>query len=464
MLLTISTTHSPATDLGYLLVKHPDRVQSFATTGGTAHVFYPRADAERCTVALLLEIDPVELARPAKGQHSSALGRYVNDRPYVASSLLSVALGKVFRSALNGTSRDRAELAGTAIPLEIEVPAVPCRGGSEIVERLFAPLGWQVSTTTEPLDPQFPEWGDSPYTRLRLTGTVRLAEALNHLYVLLPVLDDAKHYWVDADEVDKLLRAGSGWLGAHPDRELIARRYLAGRHSLTQSALERLRAADDQLEPETAEDPVELVEATERRTPLVKLRRDAVLAALAETGATRVLDLGCGPGTLLLALHADQRFTEIVGADVSSGALAIAERRLKFHRMPDRQRARITLVQSALTYHDDRLRGFDAAVLMEVIEHVDESRLPALERAVFGHAAPGAVIVTTPNVEYNVHYETLDGHRHDDHRFEWTRAQFADWAARVTDTFGYTVDIRPVGEHDPRTGSPTQLALFRKAA
>ncbi|MGM7648702.1 3' terminal RNA ribose 2'-O-methyltransferase Hen1 [Nocardia sp. JW2] len=464
MLLTISTTHSPATDLGYLLVKHPDRVQSFATTGGTAHVFYPHADTDRCTVALLLEIDPVELARPGKGQHSSALGRYVNDRPYVASSLLSVALGKVFRSALNGTSRDRAELAGTAIPLEIEVPAVPCRGGSEIVERLFAPLGWQVSTTTEPLDPQFPEWGDSPYTRLRLTGTVRLAEALNHLYVLLPVLDDAKHYWVDADEVDKLLRAGSGWLGTHPDRELIARRYLAGRHSLTQSALERLRAADDQLEPETIEDPVELVETTERRTPLVKLRRDAVLAALAETGATRVLDLGCGPGTLLLALHADQRFTEIVGADVSSGALAIAERRLKFHRMPDRQRARITLVQSALTYHDDRLRGFDAAVLMEVIEHVDESRLPALERAVFGHAAPGAVIVTTPNVEYNVHYETLDGHRHDDHRFEWTRAQFADWAARVADTFGYTVDIRPVGEHDPRTGSPTQLALFRKAA
>jgi 3' terminal RNA ribose 2'-O-methyltransferase Hen1 len=187
-----------------------------------------------------------------------------------------------------------------------------------------------------------------------------------------------------------------------------------------------------------------------------------VLAALAESGASRVLDLGCGPGALLLELLADRRYTEIVGADVSSVSLAIAERRLKFDRMPDRQRERITLIQSALTYHDDRLIGYDAAVLMEVIEHVDEVRLPALERAVFGHAAPHTVIVTTPNVEYNVRYETLDGHRHDDHRFEWTRAQFTDWTAGVGSRHGYHVEIRPVGDVDEAVGSPTQLAIFRK--
>ena len=467
MLLTISTTHAPATDLGFLLVKHPDRVQSFATTGGTAHVFYPEATAERCTVALLLDVDPVELARPSKGQKSPdsfSLGRYVNDRPYAASSLLTVALGKVFRSALKGVSKDRTDLVDTAIPLDIEVPALPCRGGVGVVRRLFTPLGWTVTATPVPLDPAFPEWGDSRYVRLRLEGTLRLADALRHLYVLLPVLDDAKHYWVSEDEVDKLLRAGAGWLGGHPDQELIARRYLAGRRSLTQSALERLQSADEPEDP--ADEPADTVaraDAAEHRKPLVKLRKEAVLATLAASGASRVLDLGCGPGALLLELLADRRYTEIVGADVSSVSLAIAERRLKFDRMPDRQRARITLIQSALTYHDDRLKGYDAAILMEVIEHVDEGRLPALERAVFGHAAPHTVIVTTPNVEYNVRYETLDGHRHEDHRFEWTRAEFAAWTAKVAKAYAYDVEIRSVGEVDETVGSPTQLAHFRKA-
>jgi 3' terminal RNA ribose 2'-O-methyltransferase Hen1 len=468
VLLTISTTHAPATDIGFLLGKHPDRVQSFATTGGTAYVFYPEATAERCTVALLLDVDPVELARPPRGQKSPdsfSLVRYVNSRPYAASSLLTVALGKAFRSALKGVSKDRADLVDTSIPLDIEIPALPCRGGVAVVERLFVPLGWTVTATPVPLDPAFPDWGDSRYVQLRLRGTLRLADALNHLYVLLPVLDDAKHYWVSEDEVDKLLRAGEGWLGRHPDQKMIAQRYLAGRRSLTQSALERLRSADEPEDPgDEPADTATQTDAAERRTPLVKLRKEAVLATLAATGAARVLDLGCGPGALLLELLADRRYTEVVGADVSSVSLAIAERRLKLDRMSDRQRARITLIQTALTYHDDRLKGYDAAILMEVIEHVDEGRLPALERAVFGHAAPHTVIVTTPNVEYNVRYETLDGHRHEDHRFEWTRAEFAAWTAKVAKTHGYDVEIRPVGEVDETVGSPTQLGYFRKAA
>jgi len=347
------------------------------------------------------------------------------------------------------------------------VSALPCRGGPDVAQRLFAPLGWTVSATPVPLDPVFPDWGDSPYVRLRLSATVKLADALNHLYVLLPVLDDAKHYWVAEDEVDKLLRAGAGWLPGHPDKEFITRRYLANRRSLTLSALERLRAAADEPEitPEEGPDAVEAIEETERRRPLVRLRKDAVLAVLAESGATRVLDLGCGPGALLLELMTDRRYTHIVGADVSSVSLAIAERRLKLHRLPERQRARITLVQSALTYHDDRLKGYDAAVLMEVIEHVDEVRLPALERAVFGHAAPTTVVVTTPNVEYNVRYDGLaaDRLRHGDHRFEWTRAQFAAWAEGVARTHGYDVEFRPVGDLDPEVGAPTQLAYFHKA-
>ncbi|MGH3739766.1 MAG: 3' terminal RNA ribose 2'-O-methyltransferase Hen1 [Micromonosporaceae bacterium] len=470
MLLTISTTRQPATDLGYLLVKHPDRVQSFDTTGGTAHVWYPEATEERCTAALLLEVDPVALARPPKGRKAPdgfSLGRYVNDRPYAASSLLTVALGRVFRTAMKGAAKVKPELAQQVLPLEIEVMALPCRGGPEAAERLFAPLGWTVAAEPIPLDPQFPEWGDSRHVRLRLTGQMPLSRALNHLYVLMPALDDAKHYWISEDEVDKLLRAGEGWLADHPARELISRRYLNHRRKLAQTALERLREINEEAPSDTDDSPVDHSQALPApRVPLVKLRRQAVLQALAETGASRVLDLGCGQGALLLELVAEPRHTEIVGADVSSVSLQIAERRLKLDQLSERQRGRVRLIQSALTYHDDRLQGYDAAVLMEVIEHLDETRLPALERAVFGHAAPDAVIVTTPNVEHNVRYDTLahGAMRHSDHRFEWTRAQFAEWAEGVAARHGHTVEIRPVGEVDPEVGAPTQLALFRKAA
>ncbi|MBV1852165.1 3' terminal RNA ribose 2'-O-methyltransferase Hen1 [Catellatospora tritici] len=456
MLLTVSTTHSPATDLGYLLVKHPERVHTFDLSTGTATVLYPRADEQRCTMALLLEVDPRRLV---DGKADGQLNQYVNDRPYAASSLLAAALNRVFRTAARGVSKDRPELAATAIPLEIRVPVLRAKGGLALAERLFTPLGWTVTGSVLPLDEARPEWGDSRYLDLTISGEVRLADALNHLYVLLPVLDDAKHYWVAPDEIEKLLRAGEGWLAGHPERPLIIRRYLAHSRALAERA-------DEQLAPlaETAPDDSVAEHTAEKPKPLNLVRRTAVLAALAETGASRVLDLGCGGGALLGDLMKDRRYTEILGADVSPRTLEIAERRLRLHRLPDRQRARIKLVQSALTYVDERLRGYDAAVLMEVIEHLDLPRLPALCAAVFGDARPGAVIVTTPNVEYNVRYENLpEGeHRHDDHRFEWTRAEFAQWCDTVAAEYGYTVAVRGVGDPDPEVGTPTQLALFTR--
>ncbi|MFI5840930.1 3' terminal RNA ribose 2'-O-methyltransferase Hen1 [Catenuloplanes sp. NPDC051500] len=463
MLMTVSTTHTPATDLGFLLVKHPDRVHQFEMPAGLAYVMYPEATEQRCTAALLLDIDPHTLSSArhrAKAPESAGLGQFVNDRPYAASSMLASALGRIFRSALRGASKDRPELAATPIPLEIAVPVLRCRGGAELAPRLFDPLGWATSAAPIPLDD---DWGDSRYVELRLTGTLRLADALNHLYVLLPVLDDAKHYWIAPDEIDKLIRAGEGWLAGHPERTLITRRFLAHRRALAGTALARLaeeRRRLDELDEVADPDTIETPEV-EARQPLAVQRRESLLAVLRELGAARVLDLGCGSGALLSDLVRDRRFTEIVGADVSSRSLEIAERRLRLDRLPERQRDRIKLWQTALTYRDDRLRGFDAAVLMEVIEHVDPPRLAALEDAVFGHAAPISVLVTTPNSEYNVHYE-LEGLRHHDHRFEWTRAEFTAWSTRVAEFYGYTVRLHGIGEQDPETGTPTQFAVFTR--
>jgi 3' terminal RNA ribose 2'-O-methyltransferase Hen1 len=472
VLLTVTTTREPATDLGYLLVKHPDRVHRFDVSTGTAYLFFPEAKPDRCTAALLLDVDPMRLA-PGR-RDGFTLGQYVNDRPYAASSLLAAALNRILRTAMRGDSVERPELAAGTLPLRVRIPVLRCRGGAAAAEGLFAPLGWTVDAAAVPLDTAFPEWGDSRYVDLTLTGEVRLADALNQLYVLLPVLDDAKHYWVSPDEVDKLLRAGTGWLAGHPAKNVIARRYLAHNRALATRALGELAAAERLAEVEDApasdsvdasppfavDEDAQLPEPV-RRMPLMQVRRRAVLAALAETAAARVLDLGCGSGALLADLVRDRRHTEIVGVDVSPHVLAMAERRLGLDRLPPRQRERIRLWQSALTYTDDRLVGFDAAVLMEVIEHVDPPRLPAVAASVFGHARPARVIVTTPNVEYNVRFATMTTPlRHTDHRFEWTRAEFAAWCDRVADRYGYRVEIRGVGADDPQVGPPTQMGVF----
>ena len=468
MLLTITSTAPTATDLGFLLHKHPGRVQSFEVSVGQAHVFYPTVQPQRCTAALLLEVDPVALVR-GKGKGGSdrfSLAQYVNDRPYAASSMLAVALGRVFRTAMAGRCDARPELPGTPLPLEVHIPALPCVGGAEVAHRVFAPMGWTVDAADIPLDPQVPHWGRSRYLDVRLTGRVRLAEALNHLYVLLPVLDDTKHYWVTTDEVEKLVRAGSGWLQEHPERELIVRRYLAHERTLVGTAVGRLAEVDD-TEPRTLDNAVPDGEADElpgRSLSLAEQRRDAVLNVLRAAGAVRVVDLGCGAGALLRALVADPYFTEVVGVDVSARALQTAARRLRLEQMSQRQRERVRLIQSSLTYRDTRVAGFDAVVLMEVIEHVDPPRLGALERTVFAHTRPGTVVVTTPNVEYNVRYPDLPAGRmrHRDHRFEWTRAEFRAWAEAVAAERGYEVRYLPVGAVDPEVGPPTQLAVFTR--
>jgi 3' terminal RNA ribose 2'-O-methyltransferase Hen1 len=473
MLLTIRTTHAPATDLGYLLGKNPARAQSFDLGFGTAHVFYPEATHEACTAALQLKVDPVGLVRGRGDGDGGTLDEYVNDRPYAASSFLSVALSRVLRSAMSGVSRERPELAATAIPLEARITVVPVRGGAAVLRRLFEPLGYEVDAEAHPLDPSHPEWGDSRYLTVTLRATVRLAALLTHLYVLIPVLDGAKHYFVGDEEVEKLLRHGEGWLAAHPERTMIASRYLKRRRSLVDQALARLvepgpEAADDGAAPD--EPTLAAVRdaeegALEARISLHQQRLETVMQALRESGAARVLDLGCGEGKLLRMLLAEPRFTEIVGMDVSHRVLEVAADRLKLDRQPPHDRDRVRLIHGALTYRDRRLSGYDAAAVVEVIEHLDAPRLAALERVLWEHARPETVVVTTPNAEYNVRWPTLPAgrFRHKDHRFEWTRAEFAEWAEGVCARFGYTVRLLPVGPVDEEVGAPTQMAVFTRA-
>jgi 3' terminal RNA ribose 2'-O-methyltransferase Hen1 len=460
VLLTITLTRPPATDLGYLLHKHPEKVQEFELPFGSAHVFYPEATDERCTAALLLDVDPVGLIR--RGVRFARLDQYVNDRPYVVSSFVSTALARVYNTALAGRCTARPELPDQPLPLEARLTVLPVSGGEELLRRLFEPLGYELDAVQHPLDERFPEWGASRYHTVHLRGNVRLRDLLTHLYVLIPVLDAQKHYWVSQSEVEKLLERGEGWLASHPARELIVHRYLLHQRPLARAALEQLLAEEEPAVDEENETREAEEEAVEKPLRLHEQRHGAVVAALRASGARRVVDLGCGSGKLLRALLDEPAFERIVGVDISYAALEIAQRRLRLDRLAPRQRERLELFQTALTYRDKRLGGFDAAAAVEVIEHLDEPRLRSFERVVFGEARPRMVVVTTPNREYNARFEGLPAgrFRHRDHRFEWTRAEFEGWAGRVAADHGYGVRFLPIGPEDPELGAPTQMAVF----
>ena len=464
MFLSVSTTHHPATDLGFLLHKNPARVHELELSFGRAVMFYPEATPERCEFAITLDVDPVSLVRGRSGSGAEGmLDQYVNDRPYAASSFMSVALARGVREAMAGRSKERQALADSLIPLEATIAPLPVRGKTELVERLFRPLGYQVEITTYPLDPVREDWGRAPYVTLRLSGTVRLSDLLIHLYVLMPVLDDRKHYFVGEDELEKLLSRGEGWLPSHPERDLIVSRYLKRRGYLTKSALARLsqdeEGSETRLDPER-QDAVEAV--IEKPLRLHERRLDRVAQVIAESAAKRVLDLGCGDGKLITRLLTVKGLEEIVGVEVSGIELARADAR--FAELPDLMKLKLKLLQGSLIYRDARLRGYDIAAVVEVIEHLELDRLPHLERALFGDARPTSVIVTTPNRDYNVLFESLPAgqFRHPDHRFEWSRAEFSAWAERVAAEHGYSVRFEGLGDEHATLGAPGQMAVFTR--
>lgn len=455
MLLTITTKRYPATDLGYLLHKHPAKVQTVELTAGSAHIFYPEATDDTCTAALLLDIDPVRLVRRNGSGNDFALEQYVNDRPYVASSFMSAAISQAYSSAMNGRCKDKPHLVDEAIPFEISLSVLPVKGGEPLLRQFFEPLGYEVTVQSYLLDDQFPEWGQSRYFNVTLLHTLPLKTILSQLYILIPVCDNDKHYFVGGHEIEKLMEKGQGWLDTHPAKELITRRYLKNIGPLAKQALGMIMK--EEVLPKEEKQPKDKVR-------LHDLRLQSVRDILLELNVSSVVDMGCGEGKLLRLLLEKSAFKKVLGMDVSYHSLEIAHDKLKIDRLPEMQKARIALIQGSLTYRDKRLSGFDAGVLVEVIEHLDVPRLAALEKVVFEYARPQYVVMTTVNAEYNVKYETLSSgsFRHSDHRFEWTRAEFEEWGNRVAAQFGYIVSFRPLGETDEVLGGPSQLALFKR--
>jgi 3' terminal RNA ribose 2'-O-methyltransferase Hen1 len=457
VILTLTHRGPDAGVLSHLLHKHPARLHEVALGFGNARVFYPAVTPTECTATLAVKVDPVGLVRSDGARQGGwALGQYVNDRPYAASSFLSVAISRVFGTALNGRCTKRPELVDKPLDLEARLPVIQAPDG--LLEKLFVPLGYEVTSRRLPLEPAFPSWGESRYHDLTLRATRPLHELLRHLFILIPALDRDKHYWVGRDEIDKLLAKGEGWLAGHPERDWIVRRYLKYQRRLSNEAIARLVPEDALSDPS---DPPDSSGPPESSAPsLHDIRLDTVATRIAALNPESVADLGCGEGKLTRRLLKQTRIPRLTAMDVSTRSLEILNERLE--RLPAAVRARATVILGSLIYRDSRLAGHDVAALVEVIEHLDPGRLEALEAVVFAHAAPRQVFVTTPNREYNILFEGIKpgALRHGDHRFEWTRAEFRDWAESVAASHGYQVTLESLGEEHPEHGAPSQMACF----
>lgn len=467
MLLTITMKGKNTQELGYLLHKNPYRPQWFELNFGKAYVFYTEISDSRTTAALLLDINPIDLARGKLGSRDGGLFDYVNDRPYVVSSFMSSAISKVFSTAMSGKCAKRQELANLPLDLEAGLHMLPVRGDETLVNEVFEPLGYEVTVKKSVLDEKFPEWGESCYIDLTIRGKVRLCELLNHLYTLIPVMDKQKHYYMSEDEIDKLLKHGEGWLGSHPAKNKIIKRYFDMRKSYANKLMNRLADENTEAAEDLVSENYEASESTEgiaKKIPLNTLRLEEVKNAVLKSGAESVLDIGCGECKLTSMLLSEKQIKRVSAADVSVRVLERARKRLNYDNMPLYRKNKLTLMQASLLYRDKRFSGFDAACVIEVIEHLDIQRIPAFERVLFEFAEPRTVVLTTPNKEYNVNYTSMENGelRHTDHRFEWTRDEFKNWCGQVCEKFGYRVKISYIGDTDEKYGSPTQMGVFTK--
>jgi 3' terminal RNA ribose 2'-O-methyltransferase Hen1 len=465
MLLTISTSGKNATDIGFLLHKHPERYQQFSTSFGVVDIFYPVAENDKCTASLILDIDPVGMVRKTTITSTSAqFDHYINDRAYVASSFLSVAIANVYGDALKGKCPERPELTDVVMPLTATIAVMPSRGGEKLLYRLFEPLGYKVDATRHQLDTAFPQWGMSPYYTVILEHKTTLKNLLSHIYVLMPVLDNQKHYYVDSEEVEKFLNHGKEWISTHPEKELITHRYFKYKKSLAKTALYRL-PDDDHTKAKITEDKnPQPEEEFENSIHLNEQRLGTVISVIKSQESKKVIDLGCGEGKLLQKLLKIKSVEKIAGLDISLRSLEIAAERLKLDRMPDKERERIDLMHGSLLYRDKRVDAYDTATVSEVIEHIAPSRLEIFECILFKASCPQTIIITTPNSEYNRLYEDLAAgqFRHKDHYFEWTRKEFQEWGRKISTRYNYRVRFLPIGQEMETVGAPTQMAVFEK--
>ena len=446
MLLTLACSGKDAPDLSWLLHKRPNRLQAFDLPYGKAFVFFPEYTETRSVVSLLLEINQEALNDLCKNKEGEF--QFVNPRQFLSSSLLSGAIGKVFSSAIKGICADKPELVNKEYDLELELTNFSCRLKPEYVARIFKPLGYAIAFDN--ISSDFPR-EKLIVGNLRLKGKTNLKDLLSQLYILIPVFDRYLHFWIDEPQLQRFIRLTAGWLESHPEKRFILTEYFWPAADFKSRVLERFNAIPG-------------LSSNEKAQPLKIQRHEAIEATLAIHGAKTIIDLGCGEGSLIFYLLEQKKYAKIAGTDISAKNIESAKKRIAGR--PSRACREDDLFVSSLTYPDKRLRGYDAAVLSEVIEHFEINRMNTVMKNILGAAKPQIFIMTTPNRAYNNQFSGLaDGAmRHPDHRYEFTEEEFTNFCRKNASAFGYEVELEPIGEISPEFGAPTLMGVFKKCA
>ncbi|TDQ36236.1 3' terminal RNA ribose 2'-O-methyltransferase Hen1 [Aureibacillus halotolerans] len=437
MQLTIKATGSDVSALSYLLAKNPANLYERKVKEHFVRFFFGTFSDTFVEATIFVTPDPLALVTH---KNSYDITHYINDREFVASSIFCSLCKSALATALNGLPNTAyANYVDMTFPLTFTVGPIASGLSDEHVELLFKPLGYDVTFQYQSSESDV-EKGSA--RMLTIQGLTTLQAGLRQLFVLLPVLDDYKHYYIDEKEMEKLERYGEGWLDEHPEKALIYRRALR---------FKELYA------------PLQNDEETQEKTPKRSLNHQRY-EAIASTIATfpnraRVIDLGAGEGKLLERLRLIPGIEELLAVEPSQAMLL---RAMKAIEVSTEDGIKPTLLQGSLFYYDHRLLDSDVIVLCEVIEHIDEERLPACMAMILDEYRPGALIITTPNKEYNQLYDMPEERRHHDHRFEWTRDQFTDWCYKINEGQSYDLTFSGIGDDNEIYGQPTQMCVFTR--
>ncbi|WP_075619063.1 3' terminal RNA ribose 2'-O-methyltransferase Hen1 [Paenisporosarcina indica] len=445
MQLTIKATGENVKAISYLLSKNPDNVYERNHKGHLVRLFYSKFTETELEVTIFVTPDPIELIKSSSNSYD--ITHYINDREFAVSSIFCSFIRSALGTALNGQPKEEyIDWVNHLFPFEFEFGPVVSTISDEVLNELFEPIGYQVTITRPEIDYSFQMKEKSSVSYISLKGTKTLQDGLRQLFILIPVIDNYKHYFIDEKEIEKLERYGEGWLEAHPMRDMIYRQAL------------RFKEVYSQVENTNLE---EKIEEPSEKIRLNDLRYERIVETVSLMKPKSIVDFGSGEGKLSVRLGFVTGVKEILAVEPSESATLKALRR--FEKVTNKEGFVVPeTLWGSLFYYDERLKGKDVMILCEVIEHIDEYRLPKVLDTILHDYQPGALIITTPNREYNMVYDMDDHFRHNDHRFEWTRAEFYQWCNERNLRESYDLHFDGIGEEHETQGFPTQMCVFKR--